>query len=258
MTPGPPDGDPLGYRSPGTPGGGAGKIMTQAPERIRPSGPARRPGRGPAGVPRWLHREAVECWSAVRAAERRTVVTEGLLCALVAAIGLLPLPLVPPDRLVPAVVEALWAAVLVPLRRARPGAAVLGSAVLVVGDNVWTLAVAPLIVLSAARRIAPTRRVWQSVGVACAVVGVLALARGALVRTDALLPELAGNAVSCVLLLLLPALSGTLLGQRRPWSACCGNATPTWSRPARSPPRRPGWRNAPGSLGRCTTSWDTG
>ncbi|MFK4207169.1 sensor histidine kinase [Streptomyces sp. NPDC030920] len=190
--------------------------MSQAPERTRQSSPVRRPGRGPADVPRWLHREAVECWSAVRAAERRTVVTEGLLCALVAAIGLLPLPLVPPDRLVPAVVEALWAAMLVPARRGRPGAAVLGSAVLVVGDNVWTLAVAPLIVLSATRRIAPARRVWQLVGVACAAVGVLALARGALVRTESLLPELAGNAVSCVLLLLLPALSGTLLGRRRP------------------------------------------
>ncbi|MFE6663811.1 sensor histidine kinase [Streptomyces sp. NPDC057697] len=141
---------------------------------------------------------------------------ETLLCALVAAVGLIPLPLVPPDRLGPAVAEALWAAALVPARRLRPGAVVLGSAVLVVGDNVWTLAVVPLMVLSATRRIAPTRRVWQLVGWACAAVGVATLAYGALVRPGSLAVDLAGHAVSSVLLLLLPALAGTLLGRRRP------------------------------------------
>ncbi|MFF2328930.1 MULTISPECIES: sensor histidine kinase [unclassified Streptomyces] len=189
--------------------------MSQAPEYTQLSRPSVRLRHKLAGVPRWLHGEAVESWSAVRAAERRTVVTEALLCVLVAAVGLMPLLLAPPHRLVSAVVEALWAAMLVPARRGRPVAAVLGSSVLVVGDNVWTLAVAPLVVLSATRRIAPPRRVWQLVGVACAAVGVLTLAR-AMFRPEALLPELAGNAVTAVLLLVLPALSGSLLGQRRP------------------------------------------
>lgn len=189
--------------------------MSQAPEYTQLSGPCVRLRHTLAGVPRWLHREAVKSWSAVRAAERRTVVAETLICALVAAVGLIPLPLAPPHRLALAVLEALWAATLVPARRGRPAAAVLGSSVLVVGDNVWTLAVAPLVVLSATRRIAPPRRVWQLVGVACAAVGVLTLAR-ALVRPEALLSQLAENAVSAVLLLLLPALAGTLLGRRRP------------------------------------------
>lgn len=170
---------------------------------------------GLAGAPRRLHREALETWAAVRAAEPRTVVTEALVCALVAAVGLVPLLLVPPHRPGWAVLEALWAAGLVLARRGRPGAAVLASAVLVVGDNVWTLAVAPLVVLSATRRIAPQRRVWRLVGAACTAVGVLTLAI-ALLGAGALLPQLAGNAASAVLLLVLPALAGTLLGRRRP------------------------------------------
>ncbi|MGW3952262.1 sensor histidine kinase [Streptomyces sp. NPDC004752] len=165
-------------------------------------------------MPQRLRRAAAETWVALRAAKRRTVVVEALLFALAAAFGLVPLLLVPPDRLMWAVLEGGWAALLVPARRARPVAAVLGSAVLVVGDNVWTMAVAPLIVLSATRRIAPPRRAWRVVGVACAIVGVLTVARH-LVSFDALPLELAGNAVSAVLLLLLPALAGTLLGRRR-------------------------------------------
>ncbi|MDX3850200.1 sensor histidine kinase [Streptomyces sp. AK02-01A] len=189
--------------------------MSQAPEYKQLSRLAGRLRHMPAGVSRWLRREAVESWSAVRAAERRTVVAETLLCALVAAFGLLPLLLAPPHRLLSAVVEALWAAILVPARRGRPAAAVLGCSVLLVGDNVWTLAVAPLVVLSATRRVAPPRRVWRLAGVACAAVGVLTLAR-AFFRPEALPSELAENAVSVVLLLLLPALAGTLLGRRRP------------------------------------------
>ncbi|MFD0023447.1 sensor histidine kinase [Streptomyces sp. NPDC058382] len=189
----------------------------------RATGDTRLPGRG-AGVrlkraaadaAGRSRREVAETWSAVQAAGRRTVVAETLLCALVAAVGLVPLLLAPPHRVAPAVLEALWAALIVPARRGRPGVAVLASSVLVVGDNVWTLAVAPLVVLSAARRIEPSRRVWRFVGAACAGVVVLTLAR-ALVRPGGLLPLLAESAVSAVLLLLLPALAGTLLGRRRP------------------------------------------
>lgn len=171
-------------------------------------------GRTAAGWPRRLCREAAESRAALRAAPPRTVVVESLLFALAAAFGLVPLLLAPPDRLVWAVLEGVWAALLVPVRRARPVAAVLGSAPLVVGDNVWTLAVAPLVVLAATRHLAPPRRAWQVVGASCAVVGVLTVARG-LTRLEALPLALAGNAVSAVLLLLLPALAGTLLGRRR-------------------------------------------
>ncbi|MFD3524219.1 sensor histidine kinase [Streptomyces sp. NPDC058653] len=189
--------------------------MSKAPEYTRLSRPRRRPGHTPAGARNRLRREALECWSAVRAADRRTVVAEALLCLLVAAVGLLPLLLAPPHRLVSAVLEALLAVVLVPARRGRPVAAVLGCSLLVVGENVWTLAVAPLLVLSATRRIAPARRVWQVAGAACAAVGVLTLVHAPF-RPQSLLSGLAENAASALLLLLLPALAGTLLGRRRP------------------------------------------
>ncbi|MEU1941260.1 histidine kinase [Streptomyces sp. NPDC020125] len=184
------------------------------PEDTQPPPPSVRLGHTLTGVPRWVRREAVESWAAMRAAERRTVVGEVLVCALATAFCLLPLLLAPPERPT-AVLEGVWAALIVPARRVRPVAAVRCASLLLVGDNVWTLAVVPLVVLSATRRIAPQRRAWQAVGVACATVGALTVAR-ALVRSDALPLELAGNAVSAVLLLLLPTLAGTLLGRRRP------------------------------------------
>lgn len=189
--------------------------MSQVPEDIQPPPPSVRLGRTLTGVPRRVRREAAESWAAMRAAERRTVVVEALVCALAAAFCLLPLLLAPPERPASAVLEGVWAALIVPARRVRPVAAVLCASVLLVGDNVWTLAVVPLVVLSATRRIAPPRRAWQAVGVACATVGALTVAR-ALVRSDALPLELAGNTVSAALLLLLPTLAGTLLGRRRP------------------------------------------
>ncbi|MFF4228759.1 histidine kinase [Streptomyces sp. NPDC001820] len=189
--------------------------MSQVLEDTQPPRPSVRLGRALTGVPRWVRREAVESWAAMRAAERRTVVVEALVFALATAFCLLPLLLAPPERPASAVLEGVWAALIVPARRVRPVAAVLCASLLLVGHNVWTLAVVPLVVLSATRRIAPQRRAWQAVGVACATVGALTVAR-ALVRPDALPLELAGNAVSAVLLLLLPTLAGTLLGRRRP------------------------------------------
>ncbi|MFJ3043692.1 sensor histidine kinase [Streptomyces tendae] len=182
----------------------------------RPSAPpSARVRRAPGGAARRVRREAVAGWAAVRGAGRRTVVVEGLLCLLTAAFGLVPLLLVVPTRPGLAVAEALWAVLLVALRRGRPAAAVLGSSLLVVGVNVWTLAVAPLVVMSATRRIAPTRRAWQVVGAASAVVGVLTVAAVPF-RTEHVAFQLVGNATSLALLLVLPALAGTLLGQRRP------------------------------------------
>jgi signal transduction histidine kinase len=189
--------------------------MSQVPEDTQPLRPSVRLGRTLTGVPQWVRREAAESWAAVRAAERRTVVVEALVCALAAAFCLLPLLLAPPERLASAVLEGVWAALIVPARRGRPVTAVVCASLLLVGANIWTLAVVPLIVLSATRRIAPPRRAWQVAGVACAAVGVLTVA-SALVHSDALPVELAGNAVSAVLLLLLPTLAGTLLGRRRP------------------------------------------
>ncbi|GAA3888617.1 hypothetical protein GCM10023084_46400 [Streptomyces lacrimifluminis] len=189
--------------------------MSQVAGDAQPPRPSVRLGRTLAGVPGRVCREAAQSWAAVRAAERRTVVVEALISALVAVFCLLPLLLAPPEHPVSAVLEGVWAALIVSARRGRPVAAVVGASLLVAGANVWTLAVVPLIVLSATRRIAPPRRVWQVVGVACAAAVALTVA-SALIHSDALAFELADNAVSAVLLLLFPALAGTLLGRRRP------------------------------------------
>ncbi|MFI6937150.1 histidine kinase [Streptomyces sp. NPDC050287] len=184
-------------------------------EDTQPPRPSVRLARTLTGVSGWVRRETAEGWAAVRAAERRTVVGEALVCVLAAAFCLLPLLTAPPERLASAVLEGVWAALIIPARRGRPVAAVVCASLLVVGTNIWTLAVVPLIVLSATRRIAPPRRAWQVAGVACAAVGVLTVA-SAPVHSESLLGELAGNAVSAVLLVLLPTLAGTLLGRRRP------------------------------------------
>ncbi|MFJ9208980.1 sensor histidine kinase [Streptomyces sp. NPDC102264] len=169
---------------------------------------------GTAQVVRSVRNEAAGAWPAVRRAPRRTVVTETLTVVLTGALGLVPLLLVRPDRPVLAVLEALYAACLMPLRRYRPVQAVLGTGPLLVGPNVWVLAVVPLIVLSATRRIAPPRA-WRAAGIACAVCVVLTIS-GSLIVPGAWVEHLAGNAASAVLLVVLPALAGTLLGRRRP------------------------------------------
>ncbi|MFJ6017128.1 sensor histidine kinase [Streptomyces sp. NPDC092952] len=177
--------------------------MSEVPED---AGRARPPvWRRPGDVVRWARAEAAGGGATA----------DAVLGLLALAFGLIPLLVVHPERPVPAVLEAVWAALLVVGRRGRPVAAVVCTAPLLVGANVWTLAAIPLIVLSATRRIAPPRRAWRVVGAACAVAGALTVVR-ALAGSDPLLTELVGNGVSAVLLLVLPALSGTLLGTRRP------------------------------------------
>ncbi|MEU9335479.1 histidine kinase [Streptomyces sp. NPDC048290] len=150
-----------------------------------------------------------------RSAPRRTVVAEGWAAVLTLAFCLVPLLLLPPDQPVLAVAGAVWAALLLPARRGRPVAAVLGVVPLLVGVNVWVVAVVPVVVLSATRRITPARRAWWAVGAVCAVVGALAavtLPRG----SDAPPLEVTGMGLSVVLVVVLPAVAGTLLGRRRP------------------------------------------
>ena len=159
-----------------------------------------------------VREEAAAIRAAALAADRRTAVREGLLGALAALFCLMPLFLAAPDHVVWAVLEALLAVLLVPARRLRPGAAILGASVLVVGANVWTMAVAPLVVLAAARRV---ERLWRTVGISCGVVGVLTLVKVAF-RPQDVLWELGGGAGNAVILLVLPALAGRLLGRRRP------------------------------------------
>ncbi|MFJ1643865.1 sensor histidine kinase [Streptomyces sp. NPDC088258] len=190
---------------------GAVRVLLRRVRRTTARGAALRAGAVAAGVVR----EARAALAAVRGAPRRTRVFEAAVCLLTAAAGLLPLLFVPPGRPVLAVAEACWAALLVPARRRWPAGVVLGAVPLLAGDNVWSLSLLPLTVLFATRRITPVRRAWAVVLAACALAVSLSALVPLLAPRD-WFETLAGTALSSVFVLLLPALSGTLLGQRRP------------------------------------------
>ncbi|RDG34586.1 sensor histidine kinase, partial [Streptomyces corynorhini] len=159
--------------------------------------------------------EARATLAAVRAAPRRTKRIETALCLAALAAGVLPLLYIHPGWPVLAVAEACWAALLVPARRRWPVCAVLGMAPLVSGGNMWTVAVTPLVVLAATRRIDPPRRAW-SVVLATSVLGMCVATLVFLVTSRGAFESFAGAGGDLVMFLVLPALSGTLLGQRRP------------------------------------------
>lgn len=167
---------------------------------------------------RRMRREAAAIRDAVRAAPRRTVVTESVLGGLVLLCALAPFPLFPPAHPVTAVLLGVWAALLVPARRRYPALTVLCCVPVVAGDNMWSVVVVPCVVWSAARRITPVRRGWAVVGVvgacgvAAVIVSIAAQSLGGLPKT----PYLAAGVGVVALFVLLPALSGLMLGRRRP------------------------------------------
>ena len=170
----------------------------------------------PAARPwRRMRRETAAIRQAVRAAPRRTVVTESVLAGLVLLCALAPFPLVPPAHPVPAALLAVWAALLVPARRMYPALTVLCCVPLIAGNNVWAVVVVPCVVWSAVRRIAPARRAWGVVGASAAGAALASVAVQALSEPQKV-PYLAAGAAVGALFILLPALSGMVLGRRRP------------------------------------------
>lgn len=171
----------------------------------------------PVTRPSWarIRREAAAIRSAVRAAPRRTVVIESVLAGLVLVCSLVPLPLLPPAHPVPVVLVGVWAALLVPARRRYPTLAVLGCMPVLAGENVWATVVVPCVVWSAVRRIPSARRAWTAVGATAAGSVLLAVAGQAQSELPTL-PYLVTGAGLAALFVLLPALSGRVLGHRRP------------------------------------------
>lgn len=171
----------------------------------------------PVTRPSWarIRREAAAIRNAVRAAPRRTVVIESVLAGLVLVCSLVPLPLLPPAHPVPVVLVGVWAALLVPARRRYPTLAVLGCMPVLAGENVWATVVVPCVVWSAVRRIPSARRAWTAVGATAAGSVLLAVAGQAQSELPTL-PYLVTGAGLAALFVLLPALSGRVLGHRRP------------------------------------------
>jgi signal transduction histidine kinase len=160
-------------------------------------------------------REAAAIREAVRAAPRRTVVTESVLVGLVLLCSLVPVPLTPPAHPVSVVLSGVCAALLVPARRMYPALTVLGCVLVIAGENVWATVVVPCVVWSAVRRIAPARRAWAVVGTSAAAAVLIAIAAQSLSGLPRM-PYLAAGAGVAALFILLPALSGMVLGRRRP------------------------------------------
>ncbi|MFZ3566373.1 sensor histidine kinase [Streptomyces sp. BH097] len=172
---------------------------------------------GPVTRPSWarIRREAAAIRDAVRAAPRRTVVIESLLAGLVLVCSLVPVPLIPPAHPVPVALVGVWAALLVPARRRYPTLVVLGCMPVLAGENVWATVVVPCVVWSAVRRISSVRRAWAAVG--ATAVGAVLLAVVGQARSELpTLPYLVTGAGLAALFVLLPALSGRVLGHRRP------------------------------------------
>ncbi|MGW5861245.1 sensor histidine kinase [Streptomyces sp. NPDC055239] len=166
---------------------------------------------------RRMRREAAAIRDAVRAAPRRTVVTESVLAGLVLLCALAPFPLVPPAHPVTAALLGVWAALLVPARRMYPSLTVLCCVPVIAGDNVWAMVVVPCVVWSAVRRITPARRAWGVVGASCAGAVLVSIAAQSISGLPKM-PYLAAGAGVAALFILLPALSGLMLGRRRPLS----------------------------------------
>ncbi|WP_433337543.1 sensor histidine kinase [Spirillospora sp. CA-294931] len=164
-----------------------------------------------------LVREVREARDALRSAPRGVVARELAFFLVVLAIGFVQLWLSPPSpgRVAAIVASACWAALLVPARRRWPAATMLATAPVFAGGNIGALVFLPAVTFSAARRIRPARRLWTTVLLTAAADALLQLA--AEINEPHGFGELfAGYAVSVVLLLLLPALTGGLLGRRRP------------------------------------------
>ncbi|MBQ0865937.1 two-component sensor histidine kinase [Streptomyces sp. RK75] len=162
-----------------------------------------------------MRRETVAIRNAVRTAPRRTVVVESVLAGLVLLCSLVPLPLIPPAQPVGVAVIGVWTALLVPARRRYPALTVLGCMPVIAGENVWSTVVVPCVVWSAVRRITPARRAWAAVGASAVGAVLLSIAVQSLSGLPTLPYLLAGAGVAA-LFILLPALSGMVLGHRRP------------------------------------------
>ncbi|MDA3642598.1 histidine kinase [Saccharopolyspora indica] len=145
------------------------------------------------------------------------LVRDAVLSALVLAIGLFPVPLLPLPlgHIGWTIGLACWTALLVHACWRWPVATLLATAPVFAGVNFWAAAVLPVITFAAARRIAPARRLWLAV-LATAVVDFALMLAFESAQFNGFGEVVAGYAVSAVLLLVLPAAVGALLGHRRP------------------------------------------
>ncbi|TWP46444.1 two-component sensor histidine kinase [Lentzea tibetensis] len=144
---------------------------------------------------------------------------ELVLAVLALLVGLLPLGVPLPISTHPAmaVVTAICAAALVPLARRKPVLAMLATTLLYASTNFWAITTTTFVIFTAARLITPRGRLWLTVlGTGVGQV-VFSSVNYLIVPTPLTRADVVGGTVfGLIFLLLLPALAGMLLGQRKP------------------------------------------
>ncbi|WP_052685474.1 sensor histidine kinase [Lentzea aerocolonigenes] len=131
-------------------------------------------------------------------------------------VGLVPLiaPLAPVPHPALTVASAVWIAALVWLAPRKPEWTLLLTAPLFAVNNLWAMATTAFVVFAASRRIPRLGRLWALLGVASVLQTAFSLF---LVHDGTPAWEsLLGGVVGSVFFVVFPAVSGMLLGRRRP------------------------------------------
>ncbi len=132
-------------------------------------------------------------------------------------VGLVPLvaPLAPIPHPLLTVATGLWIAGLVWLAPRRPGWALLLTAPLFAVNNLWAQAITTFVVFAAARRITRLGRLWALLGIMTVLQSGFSLLQESY-RTMPVWEALLGAVAGSIFFVLFPAVSGMLLGRRRP------------------------------------------
>jgi len=131
-------------------------------------------------------------------------------------VGLVPLiaPLAPVPHPLLTIASALWIAALVWFAPSRPEWVLLLTAPLFAVNNLWAMAVTAFVVFAASRRIPRLGRLWALLGVATVLQTAFSLFQ---VYDDTpLWQTLLGGLFGSAFFIAFPAVSGMLLGRRKP------------------------------------------
>ncbi|MGI5505904.1 sensor histidine kinase [Lentzea sp. CA-135723] len=132
-------------------------------------------------------------------------------------VGLVPLiaPLAPVPHWTLTVTTALWIAALVWIAPKKPEWALLLTAPLFAVNNLWAQAITTFVVFTACRRIDRMGRLWALLGIMTVLQGGFSQLQESY-RSMPFWEAAFGAIVGSVFFVLFPAVSGMLLGRRRP------------------------------------------
>lgn len=132
-------------------------------------------------------------------------------------VGLVPLiaPLAPVPHPLLTIATAVWIAVLVWLAPRKPDWALLLTAPLFAVNNLWAQSVTIFVVFTASRRSTRLGRLWALLGIMTLLQSAFSLFQENY-RTMPVREAVAGSIIGSVFFVLFPAVSGMLLGRRRP------------------------------------------